>query len=139
MLTQRQMACFENNKQFLNEVAAALLKIAASMTADALVVKNTPASTDVEKVFAEKREQIAAQILAEQGISFQTTALPSATPSAAGGSKAMSYLVRQMLMMSTWTLTPDAWAADEPAAATEITTRMSELIQTLTAIPQVQP
>ena len=37
-LTQRQMACFESNRQFLNEVAAALLPGPDSIDADGVVV-----------------------------------------------------------------------------------------------------
>lgn len=137
MLTQRQISCFENNKQFGYEVAAVLLKLAATMTTQSLVVANTATSTAVERVFAEKRAAIASQILSEQGITFQTAGLPSVAPNAVGGSKAMAYLVRQMLMMPSWDMTPDEWATSETTAVAEIATRMAELLTELTAIPEV--
>lgn len=140
-LSQRQMACFEKNSQFLNEVAAALLPIAANMMAAALVVINTPTSSEVEKTFAGIRQRLADQILREQGINAQgavTAGMPAfgATTTATGGSTAMRYLVQQMLLMPTWTLTPDEWADDEAAARTAIQTSMAALIEALTAIPQ---
>ena len=133
-LTRRQMACFERNPQFLDEVAAALLPIAAEMTKEALVVENTLGSGELDLKIAAIKKRIADQILREQGINVQSEGLmPSALPTATGGSTAMRYLVQQMLL--DWTMTPDEWAADEMAARTSISTTMRALLQALTAVP----
>ena len=133
-LTQRQMACFENNSQFRNEVAAALLPIAAEMKKQALVVRSTPESTEVQQAFAAIWERIADQILAEQGINA-TGAGGSFSAATAAGSTGMKYLVQQMLLADGWTLTPDQWAANETAARAAIQTAMATLLADLTAIP----
>jgi len=133
-LIQRQMACFENNPQFQNEVAAALLPIAAAMKRGAMVVLATPESTEVEQTFAGIRGRIADQILAEQGVNV--AALTGAGyGTATTGSIGMKYVVRQMLMQPEWTLTPDQWAADEMGARAAIQTAMAALLADLTAIP----
>lgn len=135
-LTQRQIACFEKNTQFLNEVASALLPLASDMIRQAMVVENDENATPVERTFAGIRKQIANQILGEQGINIQgQVPLVLGGQQATGGSTAMKYLVQQMLLLPTWTLTPDQWAADEALARTTITTAMTALIQGLTAIP----
>lgn len=133
-LTQRQMSCFERNSQFQNEVAAALLQIAAGMKAQALVDKTSAEET--LRTFAAIRERVADQILAEQGISLQPTGgiLP-AVGQATTGSQAMKYLIQQMLLMPTWTLTPDAWADNEMVARATIQGNLAALLQNLTAIP----
>lgn len=134
-LTQREMACFENNKQFLTEVAAALLPIAAGMMAASLVVLANPASTEVEQTFAGIRQRLADQILREQGINAQGIAV--AQPAVAtGGSTAMKYLVQQLLLSAGWTMTPDEWAADEATARAAIQAGMAALLMELTAIPE---
>lgn len=135
-LLQRQMACFENNKQFLGEVAAILLPIAATMYRGAMMVENNPDSQGVERAFAAARKRIAEQILSEQGITVTVQTNPFLqTASATGGSNAMKYLVQQMLLMPTWTLTPDEWADDEAAARATIQASMAALLESLTAIP----
>ena len=136
-LTQRQIACFEKNTQFLNEVAAALLPLASDMIRQAMVVENNEAATAVERTFAAIRKQIANQILTEQGINIQGGSMAYPTPGgvATSGSTAMKYLVQQMLLLPDWTLTPDQWAADEVLARATITTAMASLVQGLTAIP----
>lgn len=136
-LTQRQMACFERNAQFLNEVAAALMPIATELKKQALVIRSNPASTETEQTFAAIWEQLADKILAEQG--FTTQAGVSAATTATGGSVGMKYLVQQLLMSSGWTLTPDQWAADEPAARATIQAGMAALITSLTAMPGAEP
>ena len=137
-LTQRQMNCFERNSQFLNEVAAALLPIAADLKRAAIVALNNPDATQVDRAFAETQTRIAEQILAEQGITLHASSVPTLpnTGSAAGGSTAMKYLVQQMLMAAGWTLTPDEWAGDEPAARATIQGAMAALITALTAQPE---
>lgn len=132
-LTQRQIACFESNRQFLNEVAAALLPIAAQMMAESLVVLANAASTEVEQTFAAIRQRLADQVLREQGINAQGAGGQAA--SAAGGSTAMKYLIQQMLLMPTWTLTPNEWAANEVAARETIQASMAALLTALTATP----
>lgn len=137
-LTQRQIACFEKNTQFLNEVASALLPIASDMIRQALVVENNENATAVDRTFAAIRKQIANQILTEQGINIQGGASNYGPPMvgvATSGSTAMKYLVQQMLLLPDWALTPDQWAADEAVARATITTAMVGLIQGLTAIP----
>jgi hypothetical protein len=139
-LTQRQINCFEKNSQFVNEVAAALLVIAANTMAQALVVLNTPEASEVERTFAAIRQRIADQILREQGINVQGATMGMGMPAlpgqtATGGSTAMRYLIQQMLLQSTWTMTPDQWAADEMLARATITASMATLMQNLTAIP----
>lgn len=135
-LTRRQMACLERNGQFLDEVAAALLAIASQMKRGAMVIVNTAESTAVQRAFAEATGRIADQILAEQGISLQAAnSLPGIATTATGGSTAMRYLVQQLLMSPGWTLTPDAWAADEGAARAAIQAGMAALLANLTAIP----
>lgn len=134
-LLQRQMSCFENNKQFLREVAAILLQIAAAMYKTAMVTENSTDSTAVERAFASTRKRIAEQILNEQGITVQVQTNPFAQSASAGSSNAMGYLIQQMLLMPTWTLTPDQWAADEPAARTAIQASMAALLESLTAVP----
>lgn len=137
-LTQRQINCFERNSQFLTEVAAALLVIAADMMKDSLVVLNTPESSEVERTFAGIRQRIANQILSEQGINVQAVSMTGVAlggGTATGGSTAMKYLVQQMLLQPTWTLTPDAWAADEMGARATIQFAMAALVEGLTAIP----
>lgn len=136
-LTRRQMSCFERNAQFLDEVAAALLAIASQMKRQSMVVLNTEANT-VEKVFAETTGRIADQILSEQGISLAAApSLPGivTTATAVPGSTAMRYLVQQLLMSPTWTLTPNEWAEDEAAARATIHIGMATLLQSLTEIP----
>lgn len=133
-LTQRQIACFESNRQFLNEVAAALLPIAAQMMAESLVVLANAASTEVEQTFAAIRQRMADQVLREQGINVQG-APASAAAQATGGSTAMKNLVQQMLLMPTWTLTPNEWAANEVAARETIQASMAALLTALTATP----
>lgn len=136
-LQQRQMACFEKNTQFLNEVASVLLPIAAGMKASSLVVLNTPDSSEVQKTFAAIRGQIADQILSEQGINLaQSSPFGMPGQTATGGSTAMRYLIQQMLLMETWTMTPDEWAADEAVARATIQASMTALLSALTAIPQ---
>ena len=137
-LTQRQMACFENNPQFQNEVAAALLPIAAEMKKAAMVTLSDPASSEVQQTFAGIRGRVADQILAEQGVNVAVLTGGSYT-TATGGSIGMKYVVRQMLMQPDWTLTPDAWAADEMAARAEIQAAMGALLTQLTAIPGEEP
>ncbi len=140
-LSKRQMACFEGNRVFLDEVAAALLPIAAAMLKGSIVTTNTPEASAVNKAFAVARDSIARQILNEQGITLQT-GNPYAIGSGAtatGGSVAMKYLVQQMLLMPTWTITPDQWVADEVAARAAITASMTALLDAMTAIPEVQP
>src|SRR6476619_5211581 len=133
-LTRRQMACYERNPQFLDEVAAALLPIAAEMTKEVLVVENTLGAPELDLKIAAIKKRIADQILREQGINVQSEALlPSAVPTATGGSTAMKYLVQQMLL--DWTMTPEQWAADEMAARAAISTAMRTLLQSLTAVP----
>jgi len=130
------MACYERNPQFLDEVAAALLPIAADMTKEALVVENTPGAPELDLKIATIKKKIADQILREQGINVQSDILlPSALPTATatGGSTAMKYLVQQMLL--DWTMTPDQWAADEMAARVAISTAMRTLLTALTAVP----
>ena len=139
-LSKRQMACFEGNRTFLDEVAAALLPIAAAMLRAAIVVQNTPDASAVDKAFAAAREGIARQILNEQGITLQA-ANPYALSSgvtATSGSVAMKYMVQQMLLMPTWTITPDAWVADEEAARAAIVANMTALLDAMTAIPETQ-
>lgn len=133
-LTQRQMACFDGNRQFLNEVAAALLPIAAQMMAESLVVLANPISTEVQQTFAAIRQRLSDQILREQGINAQGAGGQAA--SAAGGSTAMKYLIQQMLLMPTWTLTPDQWASNEAAARETIQGSLAALLTALTAIPE---
>lgn len=135
-LTQRQAACFEKNTQFLNEVAAALLPIAAAMLKQSMVIKGTQAGDPVAVAFADKVGLIANQILAEQGINLQAPSLIPVTAQAAS-STAMKYLVQQMLLRPTWTLTPDQWAADEAGAFAAIQTHMAALLTELTAIPTI--
>lgn len=132
-LTQRQMNCFERNSQFLTEVAAALLPIAAQMKKGAMVVRSNPQATEVEQSFALAHEALADQILREQGITIGANANSSVT--ATSGSTAMKYLVQQMLMSSAWDMTPDEWAADEMTARAAIQAGMAALLQGLTAIP----
>jgi len=135
-LLQRQMACFENNRQFLGEVAAILLPIAAAMYKSAMVVENNPDSQPVARAFAAARKRIAEQILNEQGITVQVQTNPFLqAATATGGSNAMKYLVQQMLLMPTWTLTPDEWAEDEAAARGTIQASMAALLESLTAVP----
>ena len=134
-LTQRQMACFESNRQFLNEVAAALLPIAAGMMADSLVTLSDPAGTEVQQTFAAIHKGVADQILKEQGINVQALGVGAATGTATGGSLGMKYLVQQLLMADGWEMTPDEWAADEAAARAAITAGMAALLTSLTAIP----
>lgn len=134
-LTQRQMACFENNSQFRNEVAAALLPIAAGMMADSLVTLSDPAGTEVQQTFAGIRQRVADQILREQGINAQGGGMAAN----AGDSTAMKYLVRSMLMSPDWTLTPDQWAANETTARQTIQTALGLYLATLTAIPGAPP
>lgn len=136
-LTQRQMACFESNKQFQAEVAAALLPIAAAMMRGALVVLSTPESTEVQQTFAAIHKNIANQILQEQGVNVQ--ALGTAGATATGGSTGMKYLVQQLLTSAAWTLTPDQWAANEEAARTAIAAGLAALLAQLTAIPGQEP
>jgi hypothetical protein len=138
-LSKRQMACFEGNRVFLDEVAAALLPIAATMLKGAIVTANTAEASAVDKAFAAARESIARQILNEQGITL-AAANPYAIGNreATGGSVAMKYLVQQMLLMQTWTITPDEWVADEAAARAAITASMSALLEAMTAIPEAQ-
>lgn len=138
-LSKRQMACFEGNRVFLDEVAAALLPIAAAMLKASIVTLNTADASAVDKAFAGAREGIARQILNEQGITLQATN-PYAIngPTATGGSVAMKYLVQQMLLMPTWTITPDAWVADEAAARAAIVAIMTALLNAMTAIPEAQ-
>jgi hypothetical protein len=138
-LSKRQMACFEGNRVFLDEVAAALLPIAAAMLRAAIVVQNTPDASAVDKAFAAAREGIARQILNEQGITLQA-ANPYALGNreATGGSVAMKYLVQQMLLMPTWEITPDEWVADEATARATITASMTALLNAMTAIPEAQ-
>ena len=139
-LTLRQIECFKNNGQFLTEVAAALLALAAEMLAASLVVENDQAATPVERVFAGIRGRIAQQVLAEQGVTniVQSSGLPSASASAnaTSGSVAMKYLVQQMLMSAAWTMTPDEWAENELTARATIATVMRGLLDALTAIPE---
>ena len=140
-LSKRQMACFEGNSMFQAEVAAALLPIAATMLKSALVVLNTPEASAVDKAFAAARESIARQILSEQGITLSAAnpyAIGGGGPTATGGSVAMKYLVQQMLLMPTWTITPDEWVADEEAARAAITANMTALLGAMTAIPEAQ-
>ena len=139
-LSKRQMACFEGNRVFLDEVAAALLPIAAAMLRAAIVTQNTVEASAVDKAFATAREGIARQILNEQGITLQTVN-PYAIGSgreATGGSVAMKYLVQQMLLMPTWTITPDEWVTDEAAARAAIAASMTALLDAMTAIPETQ-
>ena len=135
-LTQRQMACFERNPQFLNEVAAALLPIAATMLKQSMAVRAQAGGDAMALAMADKVGLIANQILAEQGINLSA---PSLIPNAAAtsGSTAMKYLVQQMLMSPGWTLTPDAWAADEATAFATIQAAMGSLLAALTAIPTI--
>ncbi len=136
-LTQRQMACFEKNPQFLREVAAALLKIAAGMKAEAIVTRYSESSTAVEKEIAAIKESVAGQILAEQGINLSGSNMNfPGVQAASGTSVGMSYLVQHMLGSSNWTLTPDAWANDEPAARTAIFTGMVATLTDLMTVPQ---
>lgn len=132
-LTQRQMACFEKNSQFLNEVAAALLPIAAEMKKQALVITSNPQSSETEQTFAATWGRIADQILAEQGVNLAALGVGSAQ--ATGGSVGMKYLIQQMLMSPAWTLTPDQWATNEATARTTIQAAMAALLAELTAIP----
>jgi hypothetical protein len=136
-LTQRQMACFESNKQFQAEVAAALLPIAAAMMRGALVVLSTPESTEVQQTFAAIHKNIANQILQEQGVNVQ--ALGTAGATATGGSTGMKYLVQQLLTSAAWTMTPDEWAANEATARVTIQTFLAGLLTTLTAAPGEEP
>jgi hypothetical protein len=101
---------------------------------------NTPEASAVDKAFAVARESIARQILNEQGITLQASN-PYAIGSgreATGNSVAMKYLVQQMLLMPTWTITPDAWVADEAAARVAIAVSMTALLNAMTAVPEVQ-
>ncbi len=136
-LTQREIACFENNKQFLNEVAAALLPIAAAMLKGAMVVLSNPASTEVEQAFAAIHKQLAGQILKEQGINIDALGLGGAA-AATGGSMGMKYLVQQLLLLPDWALSPDEWAADEATARAAIQVGMAALLTELTAIPDTE-
>ena len=137
-LTRREMACFERNPQFLDEVAAALMKKAALMKRQAVVVLANPESTAVEREFATQRARIAEQILAEQGINLQTpTGFPSGITATASGSTGMRYLVQQLLMSDGWTTTPDTWAANEMQARAAIETGMAALLDSLTEIPTI--
>jgi hypothetical protein len=138
-LTQREIACFENNRQFQNEMAAALLYIASQMAKDALVVLANPASSEVQQTFAAIRRQIAGQILKEQGINVESLGLSSSSGQAVGGSTAMKYLMQQMLMSPEWTMTPDEWAANEATARVTIQTFLAGLLTTLTAAPGEEP
>ena len=80
-LTRRQMACFEKNPQFLDEVAAAFLVAASTMKRASMVTLSTSESTPVERAFAEIKGRVADQILQAQGINLQaTTGLPSGSP-----------------------------------------------------------
>ena len=133
-LTQRQIGCFEGNKQFLNEVAATLLPIAANMKKQALVILSTPESTEVQQTFAAIWQRLADQILNEQGVNMQALGGSTQT-TATGGSTGMKYLVQQLLMSESWTLTPDAWANDEMAARAAIQAGLAALLLELTAIP----
>lgn len=136
-LTRRQIACFERNTQFLDEVAAALLPIAAALTKEALVTENTTDVTEIALKVAAIKRRIADQIFKEQGINVQgDNVLPSALPAnATSGSQAMKYLVQQMLLSPLWDMTPDEWAADELAARAMITTTMQTMLTALTAVP----
>jgi hypothetical protein len=129
------MACFEGNRQFLNEVAAALLPIASQMKRAAMVVRSTPGASEVQQSFALAHERLADQILGEQGIYLHGVSTGAAT-TATGGSTGMKYFVQQLLMSPDWTLTPDAWAADETAARATIQAGMTALLTALTAIPE---
>lgn len=138
-LSKRQMACFEGNRVFLDEVAAALLPIAAAMLRAAIVVQNTADASAVDKAFATAREGIARQILNEQGITLQAANPYAITgQTATGGSVAMKYLVQQMLLMPTWEITPDEWVADEATARATIAASMAALLNAMTAIPEAQ-
>lgn len=136
-LTQRQAACFEKNTQFLNEVAAALLPIAATMLKQSMLIRGTQTGNPVAMAFAEKVGLIANQILSEQGINLASPSLIPTAQAAAGSSTAMKYLVQQMLLRPDWTLTPDEWAADEAGAFAAIQTHMAALLTELTAIPTI--
>lgn len=136
-LTQRQAACFEKNTQFLNEVAAALLPIAATMLKQSMLIRGTQTGNPVAMAFAEKVGLIANQILSEQGINLASPSLIPTAQAAAGSSTAMKYLVQQMLLRPDWTLTPDEWAADEAGAFAAIQTHMAALLTDLTAIPTI--
>ena len=133
-LTRRQMACFERNPQFLDEVAAAFLVGASAMKRASMVTLSTSESTPVERAFAEIKGRVADQILQAQGINLQAaTGLPAMTTN---GAQAMSYLVQQLLMSPDWTLTADEWADDELAARAVIQAGVSALMASLTAIPE---
>lgn len=134
-LTRRQMACFEKNSQFLDEVAAAFLVAASLMKREAMVVQNTGDSTAVQRAFADVKGRVADQILGAQGINLQAaTGLPAMTST--NGAQAMTYLVQQLLMSPDWTLTADEWADDELAARAVIQAGVSALMASLTAIPE---
>ena len=135
-LTQREMACFENNSQFRNEVAAALLPIAAGMMAESLVTLSNPESSATEQTFAGIRQRIADQILREQGINAQAAGVTVAN---AGDSMGMKYLIRGLLMSPDWTLTPNEWAANEATARATIQAGLGAYLTTLTAIPGAEP
>lgn len=134
-LTQRQAACFEKNTQFLNEVAAALLPIAATMLKQSMLIRGTQGDNPVAVAFAEKVGLIANQILSEQGINLSSPSLIPTVSAATSSSTAMKYLVQQMLLRPSWTLTPDEWAADEAGAFAAIQQHMAALLAELTAIP----
>lgn len=139
MLNQRARACFENNKAFEEEVGAALLPIGVSIMKGAIAVLSNDGASSIEKEYAQRAYGVASQILAEQSIAIGGIGVASHSPmaTAAVGSKsqAIQSLIRQLLRLPSWTMTPDEWIADEAKAAEVIGVNLGLLLSEMLAQP----
>lgn len=138
MLSQRARACFENNKAFEEEVGAALLPIGVGIMKQAMGVLSGEGTSALEKEYAQRAYGVGSQILSEQSIAIGGSVSysgPAGVVPSGQRSLALQSIIRQLLRMPSWTMTPDQWIADEEKAAQVISLNLGLLLSEMLAQP----